>query len=188
MRYLAFPGAVIAISLVAFGCGEANAPLSPGGLQDRIAAAPAQSNGSTIPLNMLDACDQASFDAAVGPGTCARNGGMKFSQFVDLLTRHHTVQAWSFAPATINASVGESIVATNKGGEAHSFTEVAAFGGGFVDLLNQLSGSGATVPECQNPDDVVGPGGKDTEVLDKPGEHKFQCCIHPWMRATVQVS
>jgi len=189
MRHVIFPGAVIAVSFVLFGCGEANAPTPSGSIEAPNAAvsAAAQASRSNILVNMLDACDQATFDAAVGPGTCTRNGGMKFSQFIDLLTRHQTMEAWRFAPATIHARVGQTIVATNLGGEAHSFTEVAAFGGGIVPLLNQLTGNAGVVPECNPANDIVGPGGTDTETLSEPGTHKFQCCIHPWMRATVDV-
>ena len=188
MRPVSSFGAIIAVSFVFFGCGEANAPTPSGALQDRTSAInTAGQAGRSISVNMLDACDQATFDAAVGPGTCVRNGGVKFSQFIDLLTRHQTAEGWRFAPATIHARVGQTIVATNLGGEAHSFTEVAAFGGGIVPLLNQLTGSGGVVPECKSPTDIVGPGGSDSETLSEPGTHKFQCCIHPWMRATVEV-
>ena len=35
---------------------------------------------------------------------------------------------------------------------------------------------------------IVPPGGvyKEEEPLE-PGEQRFQCCIHPWMRTTVTV-
>ena len=188
MRHVSSVGAIIAVSLVFFGCGESNAPTPSGALQDRTSAInTAAQTSQTISVNMLDACDQATFDAAVGPGTCARNGGMKFSQLIDLLTRHQTAEGWRFAPATIHARVGQTIMATNLGGEAHSFTEVAAFGGGIVPVLNTLTGSGDVVPECKTPSDIVGPGGTDSETLSEPGTHRFQCCIHPWMRATVLV-
>jgi hypothetical protein len=83
---------------------------------------------------------------------------------------------------------------TNSGGEGHTFTEVAAFGGGSIPPLNGVGGPAGTVPlvpagQCPaNPAllSVVAPG--DTIAIKLPeGVHKFQCCIHPWMRAVVDV-
>jgi hypothetical protein len=82
--------------------------------------------------------------------------------------------------------VGQDFVATNKGGEVHTFTEVAEFGGGLVPLLNQLSHVPEVAPECTlaalDPDDFVPPGGTYRERVSHSGNLKFQCCIHPWMR------
>ena len=73
----------------------------------------------------------------------------------------------------------------NQGGRGHTFTEVAQFGGGFVPILNV----GMTpAPECDPAATVlVEPGA--TQHIDglEPGLHRFQCCIHPWMRTTVRV-
>jgi hypothetical protein len=35
--------------------------------------------------------------------------------------------------------------------------------------------------------DIPG-GGKSVVEGLAPGDHKFQCCIHPWMRTLVKVS
>jgi plastocyanin len=81
---------------------------------------------------------------------------------------------------------------TNAGGEGHTFTEVAAFGGGFVPFLNGVGGPTGTVPlveagACSASPVVVAPG-KTVRIKGlSPGVHKFQCCIHPWMRAVVDV-
>ena len=83
---------------------------------------------------------------------------------------------------------------TNTGGEGHTFTEVTAFGGGFVPPLNGVGGPLGTIPltpaaACVPPPGttVVGPGGTVGITGLAPGVHKFQCCIHPWMRAVVDV-
>ena len=94
--------------------------------------------------------------------------------------------------------MGDAFVATNHGGELHSFQEVAKFGGGIVPRLNDLSGSGPTVPECaaaaatigQPGSSFVAPGQSftDTEGPDDVGHPVlYQCCIHPWMHAVVTV-
>jgi hypothetical protein len=81
---------------------------------------------------------------------------------------------------------------TNAGGEGHTFTEVAAFGGGFVPFLNGVGGPAGTVPlvqagGCLASPVVVAPGNTVQIKGLSPGVHKFQCCIHPWMRAVVDV-
>ena len=48
--------------------------------------------------------------------------------------------SWRFAPSPVTMRVGQRLVATNHGGETHTFTEVEAFGGGIVPELNQLTG------------------------------------------------
>ena len=50
---------------------------------------------------------------------------MKFDQFVSVLTRLHTVPAWSFVPGNVNLRVGDTRIAVNDGGEVHTFTEVS---------------------------------------------------------------
>ena len=72
---------------------------------------------------------------------------------------------------------------TNEGGRVHTFTEVAAFGGGRVPPLNIAL---SPAPECPASVNVV-PGERIQLNLLALGIHRFQCCIHPWMRAVVTV-
>ena len=159
----------------------ANAPASPrtslaGGRQD-------------VLVNMLDACDPDSFNAAIGPGTCVRSGGVKFDQFIAQLTQLAFAAPWRFAPQNTNVRVGQAFVAENRGGEEHTFTEVDEFGGGIVPILNQLAHTPTIAPACAalEEDDVVPPGGTYREEVDHAGTLKFQCCIHPWMRMEATV-
>lgn len=151
--------------------------------------AQAEANRSTISVIIHDACDAATFNAAVGPGTCSRTGGMTFARFISELQAHQMVGAWFFAPPGFQASVGQTIVARNDGGEEHTFTQVAEFGGGIVPGLNALSGNPIEAQECTTleADDFVPPGGTYSAPLAQAGTRKFQCCIHPWMRAVAQV-
>ena len=72
----------------------------------------------------------------------------------------------------------------NEGGRGHTFTEVAQFGGGFVPPLNV----GLTpAPECTPEATIPLAPGATEELNLEPGLHKFQCCIHPWMRAAIRV-
>jgi hypothetical protein len=138
-------------------------------------------------VSMMDACDGPTFNLIVGPGTCARPDGVAFPDFIAQLIANQFAGAWHFAPGQTDAWLGDTLIAVNKGGEVHSFTRVAQFGGGVVDVLNVLSQSGPIVPECIAESTYVPPGGTDSESLDQTGELKFQCCIHPWMHTTVQV-
>jgi len=162
----------------------------------------AQVNSNDANVAIVDNCDPATFNAAVGPGTCATTPhphDTSFSEFVALLFSPLAANvighpAWQFAPGYVSVRAGQTVRATNAGGESHSFTEVTAFGGGFLDFLNGVGGPTGTVPlvpaaACVSGTGptLVGPGG--TVVINKlsPGVHKFQCCIHPWMRAVVDV-
>jgi len=72
----------------------------------------------------------------------------------------------------------------NRGGRIHTFTEVANFGGGKVPPLNKGL---ATAPECLVSTDIAAGGKAEVGTLAE-GNHHFQCCIHPWMRAVIKVS
>lgn len=180
-RTPAWAGAALLLSLTA--CADAAGPAAP--IAD---GAPAFSSTGRQIL-MLDACDPASFNAAVGPGTCVRPGGMSFQQFVTQLGRHRTVPAWRFSPDVIHVAAEVTLPIVNLGGEVHTFTEVAEFGPGIVPPLNALMGlTGPPVPECLGlgPSDFVPAGGWTTHTFE-PGESaKYMCCIHPWMRAVTR--
>jgi plastocyanin len=95
--------------------------------------------------------------------------------------------SWRNEPSHVTLRPGQSARVTNRGGRGHTFTEVADFGGGFIPPLNV----GLTqAPECNpggaTPPVPLGPGQTIQVAGLAPGLHKFQCCIHPWMRATVR--
>ena len=138
-------------------------------------------------IEILDACDPASFDAVLGAGSCARPGGLSFSSFIDQVTAKGEAGAWRFAPGIVEARVGQTLLAINRGGETHTFTEVEKFGGGIVPLLNELTGNTVVAPECQSlaPSDFIPAGGTFRDEVEETGTELYQCCIHPWMRATV---
>ena len=144
-------------------------------------------------VTIRDACDPATFDAALqNPNACVRpGGGVAFDQFIGQLMAQGRDAAWRFAPSKLSLSAGGSIDAYNGGGEFHTFTEVAAFGGGCVPQLNQILGLTA-VPECANAGALfattgVAPGAELEGAPLAAGTHLFQCLIHPWMRTTVVV-
>lgn len=139
----------------------------------------------THTVRLMDACDPRTFTP------CARDagGGVSSDNFFKQLEATGQVGAWHFAPAQANALVGQTLLAINVGGRQHTFTEVEEFGGGIVPILNQLSGNTTRAAECTalSPGDFLDPGESTSEVLDEEGTELYQCCIHPWMRMTLQV-
>jgi hypothetical protein len=151
-------------------------------------AAQARSDGSRQ-ITMLDVCDPDSFNAVIGPGTCvSRNGGLTFEAFIAMLQKHARVPSWRFSPDTIHVPRELTLSVVNRGGEAHTFTEVEDFGGGIVPELNALAGTPVPAPECLalTGSDFIAAGGQTSHTFE-PGEaDKYQCCIHPWMRAVTR--
>jgi hypothetical protein len=138
---------------------------------------------------MLDQCDPATFNAAVGPGTCtSSHSGIKFDTFIGQLISTGNAPAWRNAPSNFTAAFGTQLVAVNRGGEVHTFTHVAEFGGGVVPELNAILGL-TPRPEClaAPPEEYVLPGGTDAEAITTHGTALYQCCIHPWMKTTITV-
>ena len=146
----------------------------------------------------LDECDPTTFNAALGPDFC-KNVALAALGYAttlsDLLAGAQSGNPspnWDFEPDSITVRHGTVIKVTDQGGEPHTFTEVREFGGGFLAPLN---GPGeTTAPECMGGFSTVAVAktriiqGSTVEIPNlTKGEHRFQCCIHPWMRVTVNV-
>ena len=163
----------------------------------------AQVRGQDANIIMMDNCSPA--DPAYGdfggcpegapfPGSNSYRGDVSVVEFFALLTSPlapgGTIighPSWRFESSYISIREGQSVHVSNRGGRAHTFTKVADFGGGFVGPLN---GSLTPAPECVDPSELVFvPYGGSQALTDlEPGRHKFQCCIHPWMRGAVRVN
>lgn len=94
--------------------------------------------------------------------------------------------AWRNDPSYLKIEEGQTVKVRNRGGRAHTFTKVQEFGGGRVGFLNKGL---APADECATttPATDLQPGDR-TEVSGlAEGNHRFQCCIHPWMRALIKV-
>jgi len=155
-----------------------------------IAVSVASGAASTRRIAVLDDCDAASFDAVLGPGACVKDGAVTFDEFIGQLLTLGRAPAWRFAPEQAKLAAGGSLLASNRGGEFHTLTEVAAFGGGCVEELNALLGL-TPVPECMTPGIFfttgIPAGGTLVTGPLAAGTHRFLCLIHPWMRTTVEV-
>jgi plastocyanin len=100
---------------------------------------------------------------------------------------------WRFTPGSATVPAGQTIPVGNVGGEFHTFSRTAEFGGGFVEELNELLGLDEIADGCTQPPGATnlflaaGESGAISTAALGSGTHRFMCCIHPWMRATYQV-
>jgi hypothetical protein len=187
-------GVVLPIFVLVAACGETRSPTTPSAAS--AVPQPASLNTPATALLaegrrilMLDQCEPDSFNAAVEPGTCVdRNGGITFDAFIALLQGQQRAPSWRFSPDTIHVPTELTLPIINGGGEVHTFTEVEEFGGGVVPVLNTLSGTPVPAPECLalSQSDFIPAGGQTTHTFAPGGSEKYQCCIHPWMRATTR--
>jgi hypothetical protein len=145
-------------------------------------------------FRLLDDCEPISFNAVLGDGACIGNGHTTFAEFIEELEETQDAHKWRNQPSQAHLNVGRPTEIENRGGEVHTFTKVAQFGGGFVAELNGISGNPVPAPECLNFAGIVfipagateeGPTAGSSEL--PIGVSRFQCCIHPWMRTTIEV-
>src|SRR6202790_5476801 len=143
----------------------------------------------------LDECDPVTFNAALGPDFC-KNVALAALGYATTLSELFAEAGngtpdpgWDFEPDTVKIKEGTILTVVDQGGEPHTFTEVAKFGGGFVPGLN--GPGGVVAPECDGGFSKVSVArtrilqGSQLQVTGlSKGEHLFQCCIHPWMRMT----
>jgi plastocyanin len=138
-----------------------------------------------------DDCDPATFNAVLGPGACVGSGQTTFQDLLDQFAARGSVDKWQFSRPDFNIDAGGTITVVDEGGEPHTFTRVAFFGNGCSPLDNGKPVAGGI--DCATFDpfadtSTVFPGGPPLTVGDlEPGTVRFQCMIHPWMRATVDV-
>lgn len=167
-------------------------------------AGPALASDNVIEVQ--DACDPGTFPN--GPDNmplCVRADGnsgrrVTFDELLGRLAKDREHGAWSFKPDEMTIKAGESVTAKmGRGGEAHTFTKVDAFGKGCVPELNKLvfpAADPSPAPICFTAafgDSVVTGAGhfpeNRTVTYDNlsVGQQKFQCLIHPWMKTTITV-
>src|SRR5713101_9653880 len=158
----------------------------------------AENPASPAQVVALDECDPNTFNAALGPNFC-HNVALAALGYATTLSDLFAKAAagtpdpgWDFEPDTLNIKKGTILNVFDQGGEPHTFTEVAQFGGGFLPVLNAPGED--TVPECAGGFSNVAVAktrilqGSQRQITGlSKGEHLFECCIHPWMRVKVEV-
>jgi hypothetical protein len=153
---------------------------------------------SVLEIRARDDCDPTTFNLMIGAGTCVGNGNTTFTRFLQEFMEDGSVGAWKFSPDTTGIDAGQKTLLVSRGGELHTFTKVKTFGGGIVPILN----TEPETPECLalggNPTSMTGdstpifpgaviPGPVAGSTTLPRGKTRFQCCIHPWMRVTLEV-
>ena len=156
---------------------------------------PATGSAGVAQIVALDECDPTSFNAMLGPDFCKNVAIGAVTTFDALFAKAAAGTpdpGWDFEPDILHIKKGTNLVVSDQGGEPHTFTEVAKFGGGFIPGLNAPGEQ--TVQECSGGFANVAVAktrilqGSQVNVTDlSKGEHLFQCCIHPWMRVKVEV-
>ena len=160
------------------------------------AVARAQVKSQDPRIALADNCDPITFNAALGPNACVGRGDTTvgeffaalFSPLIDNGKPFVGHPAWRMEPAYVSIHAGQKVRVTNSGGEGHTFTAVTNFGGGSIPTLNGADVTRA--PECPaNPANlaVIAPGQTVDVARLSGGPHNFMCCIHPRMRAVVDV-
>ena len=144
---------------------------------------------------ILDDCDPRDPGWAPTGGCLLRRGRVTLAEFNALLTSPHSAStvghpAWRNEPSYLAHDAGKTVRVKKAGGRLHTLPRVANFGGGRVPPLNVgltpapecLLAQGATDPTA------VPPGASMRITGLGVGIHRFQCCIHPWMRELIAVS
>jgi len=150
----------------------------------------------------LDECDPDTFNTVLGEsgGGFCHNVSLSLFGFAtklsDLLNGAENGTpdpGWDFEPDRVTIHKDDVLSVVDQGGEPHTFTEVKAFGNGFLPPLNPGSAT-SVIPECAGGFSTVAVA--KTRILQgshlditglSKGKHLFQCCIHPWMRMEVDV-
>jgi hypothetical protein len=163
------------------------------------ALAQGHSSPGVAQIVALDECDPRTFNfdvpSGMGADFCKNVALFGRTTFVDLLievSEGHPDPKWAFVPDTLTVDEGTILSVVDQGGEPHTFTEVAEFGGGFLVVFNAPGEE--TAPECSG--GFTNLAVAKTRILQgstslvtglSKGTHHFQDCIHPWMRMDVQV-
>ncbi len=141
-------------------------------------------------IAMRDDCDPRDPAWAPTGGCLLRRGDVTFAEFNAEMNSALAAsvighQAWRNDPSYLEIKMGKVVHVRNEGGRVHTFTEVAMFGGGKVPSPALNKGL-VTAPECLRSLNVP-PGGSIQVSGLSAGNHRFMCCIHPWMRALIKV-
>jgi hypothetical protein len=142
---------------------------------------------------MRDDCDPRDPAWAVGPCRQLRGEGdmsrAEFLQEVRSSLSRSTIghqSLWN-DPPYVKVLEDRTLFVTNRGGLPHTFTEVAEFGGGSVPGLNVGLDPAPACVSTTSPPEIVAPGARIAISGLEVGNHRFMCCLHPWMRTLIKV-
>ena len=143
-------------------------------------------------VKLLDDCDPTDPNWAPTGGCTRKKGDVTnaegnaelLSPLADAVIGH---QAWRNDPTYLKIGIDETVKVKNAGGRLHTFTKVANFGAGRIPNPNLNFGLDPA-PECLQPSTTDVEPGDTLKVKGLSlGNHRFQCCLHPWMRTLIKV-
>ena len=181
-----FRSLVVSLAVLLPACGESPEPLGPEPAAGGILAAAQGDPGRRIFLR--DLCGG---DSWTPFGGCVINGPVARPEWLERVLATGSHPLWANSPVETSVQEGTTLEVVNVGGRGHTFTRVANFGGGLLTLLNTREDTAIPAPECITQGAVVaipGAGGSALQTFTGTGEQRYQCCFHPWMRTTVNVT
>ena len=173
------------LAILLYGCGNGESALAPQpGAENLASLARAGDPGRRIFLR--DLCGG---DSWTPFGGCLINGPVERPEWLERVLATGSHPLWAISPIETSVEEGTTLELVNVGGRPHSFTRVANFGGGILPLLNTREDTAIPAPEClEDFDRIQGAGASAVHTFTGLGEQKYQCCFHPWMRSTVNVT
>jgi len=170
------------------GLGLLVAGIAAAFAMDAWKAKPVIADDDDARITIRDDCDPTDPGWDPTGGCTLREGDVSFGEFNGELDSPLAAavighQAWRNDPSYLKIETGDAVRVRNRGGRTHTFTEVKDFGGGRVPPLNEGL---IMADECATATNIVPGAGVKLSGLSA-GNHRFQCCIHPWMRAIVKV-
>ena len=132
--------------VLAAGCSGAPVP-GQESTTDEVGVATEAASGGVNEVRAIDDCDPATFGALCNQ---TFNGGTTLASFQAELAKKMSVGRWKYSSA-VNTKAGTPVSVVSRGGENHTFTVVAKFGGGKVPGLNTASGNPIPAPSASRP-------------------------------------
>ena len=176
---------VVPLAILLPACSESAQPVGPEPAAGGLLAAAEGDPGQRIFLR--DLCGGDSWTAF---GGCVINGPVGRPEWLERVLTTGSHPLWANSPVQTTVQEGTTLEVVNVGGRPHSFTRVENFGGGLLALLNTREDTAIPAPECVSGgvQAIPGAGGAVHHTFTGTGEQKYQCCFHPWMRTTVDVT
>lgn len=186
MRNTTAPGLVV-VAVLLTACEQPTAPA--GHVHPAEPALSVAGGTSGEPGRRVFLRDLCGGDSWASFGGCLIDGAVERPEWLARVLATGSHPLWANSPVATTVEDGTALEVVNVGGRGHTFTRVAAFGGGVIPLLNTREDTSIPAPECLGGFvSIPAAGGSVLHTFTGVGEQHYQCCFHPWMRTTVRVA